>query len=266
MLYTIAKEWVRVDQAHLDELRRLWRKLPPIPPGLTAKNRELLRHFDDPETRARLLRLPAQLMKLAEKAGPSTEKAMVLAQLAVATELLLMAPVRMANLIAIRVGHELKRLGGPGSAYRLVFEPDQVKNTEPLEFELPKELSTMIDRYLKDFHRLSGNAASCPLFTNVDGTAKAQGTLSQQITEVLEKHIGIHMTPHQFRHVGAANYLRYRPGDFVTAQKLLGHKSLRTTLGFYAQLDTASATKHYNALIAEEQDKFDPPPPPRRPR
>ena len=72
------------------------------------------------------------------------------------------------------------------------------------------------------------------------------------------------ITPHQFRHVGAANYLRHRPGDFVTVQKLLGHKALKTTLGFYAQLDTSTATKHYNALIAEERDNLDPPPPPRR--
>lgn len=72
------------------------------------------------------------------------------------------------------------------------------------------------------------------------------------------------MSPHKFRHVGAANYLRHRPGDFVAVQKLLGHKSIKTTLNFYAQLDTATAAKHYDSLIAEEREKLDPPPPPRR--
>ena len=72
------------------------------------------------------------------------------------------------------------------------------------------------------------------------------------------------MSPHKFRHAAAANYLRHRPGDFVTTQMLLGHKSIKTTLNFYAQIDTATAAKHYDALIAEERGKLDASPPPQR--
>ncbi len=58
-----------------------------------------------------------------------------------AIELLLMAPIRMSNLIAIRVGEELIRPGGRTGSYRLVIDPAETKNAELIEFELPAELS-----------------------------------------------------------------------------------------------------------------------------
>ena len=42
----------------------------------------------------------------------------------------------------------------------------------------------------------------------------------------------------------------------MTVQKLLGHKNIKTTINFYARLDTATAAQHYDALIAEERAAF----------
>ena len=262
-LFSLAKEWVRVDEAHLEGLRTVRRRLPPVPTGMTDKNRGMLRQFEDQETLRRLLLLPQQLLAEARKAGANSERAAIKAQLAVAIELLLMAPIRMSNLIAIRVGQELIRPGGRTGSYRLVIDPAETKNAEPIEFALPPELSEMIDIYLQQFHPLLTWPDNPYLFPAKAGGHKAQQTLSQQLQGKLLERLGFKMTPHQFRHLSAWLYLRRHPGDFVTVQKLLGHKNIKTTINFYAKLDTATAAQHYDTLIAEEREALKAAPPSR---
>ncbi len=266
LLFSIAREWVRADEAHLEGLRDVRRHLPPVPTGMTDKNRALLRQFEDPETLRRLLNLPRKLLAAAGKDGAKGKRAAIKAQLALALEFRLMAPIRMVNLIDVRVGHELVRVGNHGRPYRLVIAATETKNTEPIEFELPAELSDMIDLYLRDHHPLLTRPGNPYLFPAAAGGHKAQGTLSQQLQGLLYTHLGFKMTPHQFRHLSAWLYLRRRPGDFVTVQKLLGHKNIKTTMNFYAGLDTTTAARHYDALIAEERDPDETPPRPRRRR
>lgn len=265
-LFSIAKDWVGVDEAHLEGLRNVRRRLPPVLAGMTDKNRAVLRQFEDGETLRRLLFLPQQLLAEARKIGANSERAAIKAQLAVAIELLLMAPIRMSNLIAIRVGEELIRPGGRTGNYRLVIDPAETKNAEPIEFALPPELSELIDIYLQQFHPLLTRPDTPYLFPAKASGHKAQQTLSQQLQGKLLERLGFKMTPHQFRHLSAWLYLRRHPGNFVTVQKLLGHKNIKTTINFYAKLDTAMAARHYDALIAEEREALKAAPPPRRRR
>lgn len=265
-LFSIAKDWVGVDEAHLEGLRNVRRRLPPVLAGMTDKNRAVLRQFEDGETLRRLLFLPQQLLAEARKIGANSERAAIKAQLAVAIELLLMAPIRMSNLIAIRVGEELIRPGGRTGSYRLVIDPAETKNAEPIEFALPPELSELIDIYLQQFHPLLTRPDTPYLFPAKASGHKAQQTLSQQLQGKLLERLGFKMTPHQFRHLSAWLYLRRHPGNFVTVQKLLGHKNIKTTINFYAKLDTAMAAQHYDALIAEEREALKAAPPPRRRR
>ena len=57
-LLQIAREWVKVDQTVLADLKRLVRKVPMPPLGLTTKNKRFLRQFDDPDALRRLVKLP----------------------------------------------------------------------------------------------------------------------------------------------------------------------------------------------------------------
>ena len=46
---------------------------------------------------------------------------------------------------------------------------------------------------------------------------------------VVARQVGIHMTPHQFRHFAAVAYLEDNPQDFETPRALLGHSFGKTT-------------------------------------
>ena len=57
-LVRIGAEWVKIDAGALAELTRLAGKVPIPTSGLTAKNKRVLRQFDDPAVLQRLLQFP----------------------------------------------------------------------------------------------------------------------------------------------------------------------------------------------------------------
>jgi integrase len=58
------------------------------------------------------------------------------------------------------------------------------------------------------------------------------------------------MHVHLFRHLAVNLHLNANPEDVDTARRLLGHKSLRTTLRAYAEMKTAAAFKSYDEVIS----------------
>jgi hypothetical protein len=118
----------RLDQMrqHLDDQRR---------GGLTAKNTALIRQVLTPGVWSRVVNLPQDLMSKARSQRLSApHRAAVTAQLAVAIAILTVAPVRLANLVAIRLGINLIKPGGPDSNYWLTFPDYDVKNRVRLEY------------------------------------------------------------------------------------------------------------------------------------
>ena len=79
---------------------------------LTNKNRVALRQFEDDHNKHRLLSLPGKLFDEALAKDLGDERSAVKAQLALAIEILLMAPIRARNLIRLRFDESLIRPGG----------------------------------------------------------------------------------------------------------------------------------------------------------
>jgi integrase len=79
--------------------------------------------------------------------------------------------------------------------------------------------------------------------------------LSQQIRGVLADWVGIDMTPHQFRHFAGRVMQQHSPGAFAAIAQLLGHKDVRTTIAYYAELDTLSAGRQFDAFLEAERSK-----------
>jgi hypothetical protein len=65
-LITLAKEWVKVPESLLSELKRLRSKITKLDSGLTQKNKATLLRLDSPEAIARLLDLPQKLWAFAQ--------------------------------------------------------------------------------------------------------------------------------------------------------------------------------------------------------
>jgi integrase len=62
------------------------------------------------------------------------------------------------------------------------------------------------------------------------------------------------MNVHLFRHLSVKLHLEAHPEDLETARRLLGHRSLNTTLKAYANLSSRSAFRRYDETISSLRD------------
>ena len=96
-LLQIAREWVKVDPAVLADLKRLVRKVPMPPLGLTTKNKRFLRQFDDPDALRRLVQLPDKLWAEVKRDSRPSFRTLAKAHVAIAIAILTYLPVQTAE-------------------------------------------------------------------------------------------------------------------------------------------------------------------------
>jgi hypothetical protein len=237
--------WERLDQMRrdLEDHRR---------GGLTDKNIAFIRQVLTPGVWGRVVKLPVAMMAAARRMQHAPIRTAVTAQLAVAIAILTAAPVRLANLTAIRLGTNLIKPDGPTSNYWLVFPDYDVKNRVRLEYPLEQYLTRLIDDYVHDFRPvfLRGRNEDW-LFPGEVGGAKHEVCLSSQIVKRIFKETGLHMTVHQFRHAAGAIILKRRPGEYELVRRLLGHRNVQTTINAYVGLENIHASEIFGKIVME---------------
>jgi integrase len=246
-LKAIARHHVRVDKDHLDKLGAIIRRLETGRHGLTDTNRARLRQLDDLQNLTALLQLPRKLMSNAAR-DPRPHRGAVKAQIAIAIEILTMAPMRISNLVKLDLDRNLVRTG-PGGAMHIVVEPEAVKNSEPLDYPLPPQTVELIERYLREFRPRLAPAGSTALFPGKGGGPKVAAGLAEQIFDTIHSYTGMRINPHLFRHIAAKLYLDANPGGYEVVRRVLGQRSINTTVRFYTGLETAQAVRHFDATI-----------------
>jgi integrase len=253
-LYAIARVYVKAPEEQLRQLERFCLKLCPKKrrPGLTEKNAAVIRAFKDPQNRARLKGLPRRHFDEALAERDALVQAAVKAAIALAIQIELVAPMRLANLAALHLEKNIIRVGGPEPTYHLVIPPEDVKNDLPLEYPLPKVVSEMLERYLLVLRPRLCRSDNLWLFPGKRHGHKTKGTLSGQIIKCIVKELGIRVTPHQFRHLAAAFILEKDPANYELVRRVLGHKNLQTTINFYIGLETVDAVRKFSAMALED--------------
>jgi integrase len=221
--------------------------------GLTDKNIAFIRQVLTSGVWSRVVQLPQAMMAIAraERAYAPVRSA-VTAQLAVAIAILSVAPVRLANLTAIKLGFNLIKPDGPDSSYWLVFPDFDVKNRVKLQFPLEQCLTRLIDEYVHDFRPtlLRGRNEDW-LFPGQRSGAKGKISFSGQITDRIYKGTGLRMTVHQFRHAAGALVLARRPSEYELVRQLLGHRNVETTINSYIGLESIQASEIYGRIVLE---------------
>jgi integrase len=249
MLTSVARHWLKLGQPELDAMKRLTRRLAVPGQGMTQKNRDRLRPLLDRETAEHLLRLPQLLMDQLERGKVSKSRRKVMIQMAVAIEILLMAPIRIGNLAELHIDRNLVRVG---KRHHLVIDGSDVKNGQNLEFELPEESTRLIDCYLAD-HR-SSPPSNRYLFPGEGDGPKSISALRQQIERAVKDYTGLVVHPHLFRHIAGAIYLQAHPNGYEVVRRILGHKGMETTTKHYIALQGLSAGRHFTKTIVSMRD------------
>jgi hypothetical protein len=224
--------------------------------GMTPKNLAVIRLVLTDGVWSRVVNLPDQLMhqaRLQRRHAPV--KAGVLAQIAAAVAILTVAPVRLDNLASIQLGENLTKPGGPDSDYWLTFRKYDVKNNVALQSKLDDWATAIIDEYVQDFRpALTRGSNADWLFPGQTRGHKEKISFSTQIVGRIYKATGLRITVHQFRHAAGALILKHRPGEYELVRRVLGHKSVTTTLKFYLELGATQASEIFTDIVRHKLD------------
>jgi integrase len=250
-LVRIGAEWVKIDPGALAELTRLAGKVPIPTSGLTAKNKRVLRQFDDPAVLQRLLNFPTRLWAEVKGDAAPSFSTLVKAQAALAVAILFYMPLRLQNLATLTFDVHLFLHEAPGAISSLELSAGEVKNRRELAFDIPPHLAKMLIEYRNRIAPKVIGRRPDRLFVKADGTPKNQWSVAWLIRTYLKKRAGIMLSSHQFRHLSAKVLLDAEPGNFETVRQLLGHKSLNTTVAAYAGIDSRRAARHHQRIVEE---------------
>jgi hypothetical protein len=250
-LVEIARRWVKIRPAALDEIKRLASKVPTPASGLTSKNKTMLRQFDDPANLRRLYQLSTLLWAEVKRDTRPNFRTLVKAQAALAVGILCHMPVRLQNLWALKFDEHLFLNEGRGAISSLELPAHEVKNRTALAFDIPPHLASMLIEYRNRLAPKVIGGRPDRLFVKADGTVKNQWAVAWLIRTYLGKRLGLRLSPHQFRHLSAKVILDAEPGNFETARQLLGHASLETTVAAYAGISSRRAARHHQRLVED---------------
>jgi integrase len=250
MLAAIARHWVKVDAVHLEQLRAICRRLDPGKPGLTDKNRDRLRQFDDPANVRALVTLPQRVFDRHKAAAKPSRADALAIQNALAVELLLMVPMRIGNLSALNLDHNIVRTRTRGlGVTHLIVPGEDVKNGNAIEAILPPETVKLLDTYIETFRPALLAGPSPFIFPNGTGGPKNRHTLGLQIQKFLLRECGLRVNVHLFRHIAAKLYLEAHPGAYGVIRLVHGHRSVDTTTRSYCGTENAAAMRHFDENV-----------------
>ena len=121
-----------------------------------------------------------------------------------------------------------------------------------LEFAFDEATTTLIDEYTYQHrpHLIHGFNHDW-LFPGAGREHKLSNVLSNQISKLLWKELGLEATPHQFRHAAAYIMLKADPGNYELVRRVLGHRSITTTRNFYIGLETIEATRLFGEMVTD---------------
>ncbi|WP_187639997.1 hypothetical protein [Bosea sp. F3-2] len=219
--------------------------LAPKKKALGRRTKERLEAFEDERLLRQLLTLPIHLLQEAKSAKQPRKRAM-LAQSAIACELLIYAPLRVENLASLHIDRNLER---DRERWLIRLPGSMVKNGEDQRFEIPAEAVGRLKAAMRLYTQSDGW-----LFPGRSGDAKRSGSLSGQIKHIVEQRLGVPFHAHLYRSI--AVYLQVRANNaqgFERGRTLLGNRDANTIRRNYSYLADREHLRQAQEEITEQQ-------------
>jgi site-specific recombinase XerD len=251
-LTVIARHHLKLGKKKLEKVVDIKVKASVPLTGMCPKNARRLMQFDDEMNIARIVSLPRILMQRAI-ADPARRSSALLAMHAAAMAILLSCPMRVKNLSSLDLDlHLIPHRNRTHTTYGFRIEGVDVKNREPIEFSLNNGNSGLLHRYITTFRGALSEVRGTALFPKEsDGLPRTPDNFSSDLMACIYRETGIEMNAHLFRHFGAKIFLDAHPGQYETVRRLLKHKNLKTTLKFYAELNSQHAHDAFSAILVK---------------
>lgn len=164
--------------------------------------------------------------------------------------LLAVIPLRRRNIAMIRISRHLVM---EGERYLLVFQSEETKNRQPIEFEVPDKLAPFIDRYLAVRRHIPGAGDHDGLWASAKGCALTGSGIYDRVCRHTREAFGFAVNLHLFRGSATSTIATRDPEHILVARDLLGHSSFRTTERFYIQAQQIDAGRRYQDILQADR-------------
>lgn len=260
VLRIVAKHHVCLPEKSVARIQQWGREVQLTYKSMTQKNEASIRAAMTPAHDEALLLLPGALLRAARTLRPTAPReAAALALRAVAVEILTKIPLRLANLVGLRLDRHLQRADPRGGLISAIMIPaEETKNKDPICMPVSAETAAVIDEWLKH-HRPVVAAPGCVYLLPGHGTGNKPVTpqgLRDAIKAATGQHVGVVLSPHQFRHLAARRFLDACPGHYEEVRQLLGHASVVTTVRHYSGIESESAACRFDEVILNRRARL----------
>lgn len=161
--------------------------------------------------------------------------------------LLIQCPIRLGNLVMIRID---KHLVPHAHGYSLAFDRTETKTRKPLSVPVPESLAPYIETYLTE-HRplLLQGKDDDHLWITQYGQPMTNKSAHSAITKTTESAFGTPINPHLFRDCAATFVAVNDPKHVGIAAPILGHTDPRTTERHYIQANALEAGRRLRQSV-----------------
>ena len=254
VLCLIARDRFGQDSKEMAWIRH-WRKKVALKyHGMTEKNERRVREVMQPGRLDRLKQLPDALMDAARQLrATAPRQAYTLALRAVAIGILTRLPIRLANLTGLRLDRHLHRPDPMRGLFsHLLIPQEDMKNKQALSLPISQGTARLIEEWIT-FYRPTVAPPGCAYLFPGQGADGAKPITHQGMRDAikgtLRTHVGVELSPHQFRHLAARLFLEAYPGHYEEVRQLLGHKTITTTTRHYSGIESEATARRFDEVI-----------------
>lgn len=255
VLVLVAQHVGGSDEGTVKRIKLARSRVTPPNRGLKNKPKEALRQFVDRDNIEKLLILPQRIWwRLSRKNDAFTLNDARLMQVAVGIELLLMRPIRRGNLVDLRFGEHIHKIG---KQTVIVIDGEDVKNHVAHDYAIPLESARMLDFYATRLLPLFGPNPQGFVFPGqIIGRSKSGEQFGRYFRKTIREETGLQVYPHLMRHFGATLYLTENPEGMEVVRRVLGHRSSDTTAQNYAGVHDQIAVQRFDDLVLRIRHKI----------
>jgi integrase len=247
LFLSIAKHHAKLSDEQIKAIRVLVNRLGHREVGMTKRNRERLGQFDERENVVKLLTFPIKERARGLKVASPYRKAKYFER-ALSAAILIYASVRMQNLHTIQIEKNIRYSQG---RCILTFDKTETKNSRPLELELPTQVASLLQEFIKDHRRVLPGAEGPYLFPGRSGGPRSHNTMRQDFEKSVLKHTGLVVNPHLMRHITAMIAIVQDPANLPAVAQRLGHAGLQTCIDFYLGNESKPSSRVINKILED---------------
>lgn len=251
-LVQVARRWVRLPAEAMGEIVAIHRRIKPRQGGLSERVQSSLAELLTDEERTELYGLPWRAFEVADAMlrDGDVGRAAKLHETALALAIVLVHPLRLRDLARLDLTQHMLR-DRRGSVIQIAIRTH--KTAASARSEVDPDLSARIGRHIGVFRKhIPGHDTTSALFPSEGGKSRWPGTLGRLLHRLVAQQLGKRFTAQLARHLAVDICLDDDPRNMAIAQRLLSHRTARTTESIYGARATLAASRRFNEVLREQ--------------